>query len=107
MKILHIGAHLGNFGDSLSGAGVKRVLDKSFESYHMDFFDIRNFYLNGPRSGELDTAIMEFSKNYDHILVGGGGFLTPRPEYEHFRSKSLLEINNSTLDEVSEKLMFI
>lgn len=107
MKIIHIGAHLGNFGDAVSRAGMYNVVESVVGACSVEQFDIRHFYLNGDRAGELDAAVRQFGEKADLVIVGGGGFLSPRPDYATFRSRSLLEFSDKTLASVGNKLLLL
>jgi len=98
MKIAHIAAHTGNFGDLLSARGLYSILDKRLQSYELNKIEIRDYYLNGQKPGDFAKDVAYLLDSNDKVIIGGGGFLTPYQGYRANPSKGLISFGDELLD---------
>ncbi|MDA8712202.1 polysaccharide pyruvyl transferase family protein [Alphaproteobacteria bacterium] len=107
MRVLHIASFVGNFGDLFSHHSLYYHLYRTFKNVEIDRKEIRDFYLNGRESGNFKNFIDDSVDNYDLLVIGGGGFLSPRKEYSKSSSKCLIEINDATIKKYGHKIAFV
>ena len=75
-KILHLGAFDRNVGDNIALLNAQKLWKKSIkEEIHFKNFDIGNFWKNNNNIDASKKIFTKISKEYDCILVGGGGLV--------------------------------
>jgi polysaccharide pyruvyl transferase WcaK-like protein len=77
MRILHVGAHIGNIGDTISNQGFYNILSSLNKNYTIERLEIRKSYLNYHKPDKLrfDSNFIEYANKFDLLVIGGGGYL--------------------------------
>ncbi len=74
-KILHLGAYDLNFGDNIALYNIRRVLFEMDNNIEFYSYSIINLFNNKNNIAYCKSIFTEWNKNYDMIIVGGGGLI--------------------------------
>ena len=107
MRILHIASFHGNFGDLFSHHTLYHYLHENLKNVSVRKKEIRDFYLNGSEPRGFAQFIKENIECYDYILIGGGGFLSPRKEYAENYSKCMIDICDDIIERYGFKFILV
>lgn len=105
LRVLHVGAFRGNFGDDLSHVGFGSLLTALFGNYDVRRLEIRKAYQNYRRldGWNFDDSFIKLANSFDVVFLGGGNLL----DYSRKGSATgtTFDIDLSLLDELTTPLV--
>jgi len=103
-KILHLGAFDRNIGDNIALINAQKLWKKNIkEEIQFKNFDIGNFWKNNNDINASKKIFSKISKEYDCILVGGGGLVECQ---DHHATGWKLPFNKKVFQSISIPTFF-